>query len=136
MGMQRCEATGQRGGEAHSNHSNGTNEGIVLGQCTCGSVKRDAVPCEHMAAIVVSSRIGVLTQHNIMPFWWKRAPWQEQFPQEVTAECCANMEVIRADYEADDTNPYCPAWSAPTKSGHPAKGKCKQSRGSRGSRSI
>ena len=44
-------------------------KGSYFGQCTCGLPKRDAVPCEHMAAIVVSSRIGVLTQHNIMPFW-------------------------------------------------------------------
>jgi hypothetical protein len=36
-------------------------KGSYFGQCTCGLSKRDAVPCEHMAAIVVSSRIGVLT---------------------------------------------------------------------------
>ncbi len=63
-----------------------------------------------MAAIVVSSRIGVLTRNNIMPFWWKRAQWQEQFPREVTAECYANMEVIRANYEANDTIHYGPDW--------------------------
>jgi hypothetical protein len=39
-----------------------------------------------MAAIVVSSRIGVLTWNNIMPFWWKRVQWQEQFPRNVTPE--------------------------------------------------
>ena len=126
MGMQHYDATGQHGGEAYGTHSKGTDEGIILGQCTCGLVKRDAVPCEHMAVIVVSSRIGVLTGLNIMPFWWKRAQWQEHFPREVTAECYANMEVIRADYEADDTIHYCPAWrSAPNKSGRPAKGKRK-----------
>jgi len=65
-----------------------------------------------MAAIVVSSRIGVLTRNKIMPFWWKRAQWQEQFPREVTAQCFANMEVIRADHEADDTIRHCLAWSA------------------------
>jgi hypothetical protein len=62
-----------------------------------------------------------------MPFWWKRAQWQEQFPREVNAECDANMEVIRADFEADDTIRYCPAWSTPSKSGRPAKGKRKLS---------
>jgi hypothetical protein len=36
-------------------------KGLYFGQCTCGLVKLDAVPCEHMAAIVVSSHIGVLT---------------------------------------------------------------------------
>ncbi len=102
-------------------------KGSYFGQCTCGLAKRDAVPCEHMAALVVSSRIGVLTRHNIMPFWWKRAQWQEQFPREVTAECYANMEVVRADYEADDTIRYCPAWNAPNKAGCPPKGKRKLS---------
>jgi len=76
-----------------------------------------------MAVIVVSSCIGVLTRNNIMPFWWKRAQWQEQFPREVTAQCFANMEVIQASHEADDTIRYCPAWSAANKPGRPAKGK-------------
>jgi len=75
-----------------------------------------------MTAIVVSSRIGVLTRNNIMPFWWKRAQWQLQFPSDVTPECFANMEVIRADYKADDTIRCCPAWSAANKPGRPAKG--------------
>jgi hypothetical protein len=87
-------------------------KGSYFGQCTCGLTKRDAFPCEHMAEIVVSSRIGVLTRNNIMPFWWKRAQWQEQFPSDITPECFANMEVIRADYKPDDTIRYCPAWSA------------------------
>ncbi len=43
-------------------------KGSYFGQCTCGLSKRDAVPCEHMAAIVASSRIGVLTRNSIMPF--------------------------------------------------------------------
>jgi hypothetical protein len=37
------------------------------------------------------------------------------------------MEVVRADYEADDTIHYCPAWSTPNKAGRPPKGKCKLS---------
>ncbi len=102
-------------------------KGSYFGQCTCGLSKRVAVPCEHMAAIVVSSRIGVLTRNNIMPFWWKRAQWQEQFPCDVTPECFANMEVIRANYKADDTVRYCPAWSTANKPGRPAKGKRKLS---------
>jgi hypothetical protein len=62
-----------------------------------------------------------------MPFWWKRAQWQEQFPSDVTPECFANMEVIRANYKADDTIRYCPAWSSANKPGRPAKGKRKLS---------
>ena len=61
-----------------------------------------------------------------MPFWWKRAQWQEQFTREVTARCYANMEVIRANYKADDTIRYCPAWSPPNKAGRPAKGTRKR----------
>ncbi len=101
--------------------------GSYFGQCTCGLATRDAVPCEHMAAIVVSSRIGVLTRNNIMPFWWKRTQWQKQFPREVSAQCFANMEVIRDDHETDDTIRYCPAWSATNKPGRPTKGKRKLS---------
>ena len=125
--MQRYDVTGQRGGEAYGTHSKGTNKGIIHGQCTCGLVKRDAVPCEHMAAIVVSSHIGVLTRNNIMPFWWKRAQWQERFPREVTAQCFANMVVIWSDHKADDTIRYCLAWSTANKPRHPAKGKHKLS---------
>ena len=62
-----------------------------FGKCTCGLDKRDAIPCEHMAAVVVSSRIGVLTRYNIMPFWWKRVQWQEQFSRDVSAECHAKL---------------------------------------------
>ncbi len=62
-----------------------------------------------------------------MPFWWKRAQWQEQFPRDATRKSFANMEVIRADYKPDDTIRYCPAWSAANKPGRPAKGKRKLS---------
>jgi len=37
------------------------------------------------------------------------------------------MEIIRAEYKADDTIHYCPAWSAANKPGRPAKGKRKLS---------
>jgi hypothetical protein len=90
-------------------------------------VRRDAVLCEHMATVLCSSRIAGLTRLNIMPFWWTRKQWQEQFPQEVTSICYANMEVIRADYKADDFMRYCPSWSAPKKPGRPSKGKRKLS---------
>ena len=59
--------------------------GSFFGECTCGLVRHDAVPCEHMAAVACSSRIAGLTRLNIMPFWWTRKQWQQQLPQEVTA---------------------------------------------------
>jgi hypothetical protein len=53
--------------------------------------------------------------------------WQEQLGKDVLAECFANMELIRAEFQPDDKNCYCPAWSAPSKAGHPAKNKCRKS---------
>ena len=55
-----------------------------------------------MAAVVVSLCVPVLTQLNSMPFWWARSQWQVQFGKEVSAECFANMEVIRAEFTPDD----------------------------------
>jgi hypothetical protein len=101
--------------------------GPYFGKCTCGLVTRDAVPCEHMAAVVCSSRIAGLNRQNIMPFWWTTTQWQEQFPQEVKVRYYTNMEVIRANYEADDSMRYCPSWSAPNKAGRLSKGKRKLS---------
>jgi len=37
------------------------------------------------------------------------------------------MEVIRANYEADDSMYYCPSWSTPNKARRPSKGKRKLS---------
>jgi hypothetical protein len=68
-----------------------------------------------------------LNRQNIMPFWWTRTQWQEQIPQEVRAQFYTNMEVIRANYEADDSMRYCPSWSTPNKAGRPSKGKRKLS---------
>ncbi len=101
--------------------------GSYFGTCTCGLVMRDAVPCEHMAAVVCSSRIAGLNQQNIMPLWWTTTQWQEQFPQSVRAQFFTNMEVIRDTYKADDSMRYCPSWSAPNKAGCLSKGKCKLS---------
>jgi len=101
--------------------------GSYFGKCTCGLVMHDAVPCEHMAAVVCSSRMAGFNRQNIMPFWWTTTQWQEQFPPDVRAQFYTNMEVIRANYEADDSMHYCPSWSAPNKAGRPSKGKRKLS---------
>jgi hypothetical protein len=98
-------------------------KGLYFGRCTCGLAQHNAIPCEHMAAVVVSSRIPVLSQTNIMPFWWMCAQWQEPLGKDVLAECFANMKLIRAEFWPDDKNRYCPAWSASRKVGHPAKNK-------------
>jgi len=43
--------------------------GSYFGLCTCRVDRRDAVPCEHMAALAASSRVPGVTRHNIMPYW-------------------------------------------------------------------
>ena len=37
-------------------------------------------------------------------FWWMRAQWQVQFGKEISAECFANMEVIRVEFMLDEKN--------------------------------
>lgn len=91
--------------------------GSYFGTCTCGVVTRDAVPCEHMAAVVVSSRIPQLTRANIMPYWWRTDHWRLQFPQNVVAACHLSIETIREDGIANPNVMYCPAWSAPKMAG-------------------
>jgi hypothetical protein len=89
-----------------------------FGTCTCGVDTRDAVPCQHMAAVVVSCRIPQLTRINIMPYWWRVDHWRLQFPLEVVAECNVSMETIRDEVPTPNGNyRYCPSWSAPNKAG-------------------
>ncbi len=46
-------------------------DGSFFGTCTCGADKTDAIPCEHMAAVALSSRLRPqITPISIMPTWW------------------------------------------------------------------
>jgi hypothetical protein len=101
--------------------------GSYFGTCTCGVDTRDAVPCEHMAAVVVSSRIPQLTRANIMPYWWSTDQLRLQFPNDDVAACNLSIETIREDGIAKLNVMYCPAWSAPIKSGRPKKNKRRKS---------
>jgi hypothetical protein len=91
--------------------------GSYFGKCTCGVNTRDAVLCEHMAAIVVSSCIPQLTQGNIMPYWWQIDHWKKQFAKDVLEECNVSMETICEDGQPNDKIMYCPSWRAPNKAG-------------------
>ena len=71
--------------------------GLYLGKCMCRVDTRDAVPCEHMSAVVVSSRIPELTRENMMPYWWHTEHWKLQYPDDVTAQCNVSMETIQED---------------------------------------
>jgi hypothetical protein len=101
--------------------------GSYFGKCTCGLDTRDAVPCEHMAAVVVSSPIPLLTRENIMPYWWRTDHWKKQFPKEISAECNVTMETICDNAQPDQKIMYCPSWSAPNKAGRPKKNERKKS---------
>ena len=101
--------------------------GSYFGECSCGVDKRDGVPCDHMAAIVKSARVPVLTIYNIMPYWWTRKTWQLQFPLEEEPVCNVRLEQIKATRNKDIFLRYCPSWSAPNKAGRPKKGERRKS---------
>ena len=64
--------------------------GSYFGTCTCGADKVDAIPCDHMAAIALSSRLRPhITPMSIMPYWWLREHWQRQFPEQ---RCMQNAQ--------------------------------------------
>ncbi len=101
--------------------------GSFFGTCTCGVDKRDSIPCEHMAALVVSSRIPDITGHNIMPYWWTTDQWKRQFPLNTVANCNTNMAVTHDDHEPSRNYRYCPDRSAPNKAGRPKKNERRKS---------
>jgi hypothetical protein len=89
---------------------------------------RNAVPCQHMAAMVMSCYIPELTQNNIMLYWWQLDHWRLQFPLEIVAECNVSMETIRVEVLTPNGNYcYCPSWSAPNKAGQPKKNERRKS---------
>ena len=102
-------------------------KGSYFGHCSCGVDMRDAVLCEHMAAIVTSTRIPVLTRTNIMPHWWTCNTWQLQFPIEEEPVCNVNLAEIKSSKNHNNFIRYCPLWSAPNKAGRPKKGERRKS---------
>ena len=78
--------------------------GSYFGKCTCGVDTRDGVPCEHMAALVISSHIPNLTRDKIMPYWWRTDHWQLQFQKDVTVDCNISIETIREDGKPNSNN--------------------------------
>ena len=99
--------------------------GSHFGRCTCGVDRQDSAPCEHMAAVAASSRLPGVTRHNVMPYWWTRAHWRMQIPQEALGVTNVSMSSIIADKEPDHNLCYCPNWTANQISGRPKKDKRK-----------
>ena len=85
----------------------------------------DAVPCEHMAAIALSSLIGShIAPINVMPVWWKRKQWRVQFPLDVYADANITIKSVNPDHCLC----LCPEWTAGGKSGRPKNGERVKSR--------
>jgi hypothetical protein len=103
-------------------------DGSLFDTCTCGADKTDAVPCEHMAAVALSSRLRPqITPISIMPAWWGREQWRKQFPSNVYCDGNTTMKSIKDGKIPDVTLRYCPDWTAPNKSGHPKKAERRKS---------
>ena len=70
--------------------------GSYFGRCTCGANLTDTVPCEHMAAIALSAVIHPqITPMNVMPIWWKRKQWREQFLLDVYAKANITIKSVK-----------------------------------------
>jgi hypothetical protein len=119
----------------HRNNVTGAHEQIVrlpkvpvngsyFGTCTCGADQMNGVPCEHMAAIALSSIIRPqITLMNIMPVWWKRSQLRVQFPLDVYADAKLTIKTIKEGRIPDHRLRLCPDWTAANKSGRPKKGE-------------
>jgi hypothetical protein len=102
--------------------------GSFFGTCTCGADKTDAIPCEHMAAIALSSCLHPqITFIFIMPTWWGREQWRKQFPSDVYCDGSTTMKSIKDGKILDVTLRYCPDRTAPNKSGLPKKAERRKS---------
>jgi hypothetical protein len=96
--------------------------GSFFGTCTCGADKTDAVPCEHIAAVALSSCLRPhITPISIMLTWWGREQWCKQFPSDLYCDGSMTMKSIKDGKIPDVTLCYCPDWTAPNKSGYPKK---------------
>ncbi|MFM6174888.1 MAG: SWIM zinc finger family protein, partial [Sphaerospermopsis kisseleviana] len=98
-----------------------------FGRCTCGVDRLDSAPCEHMAAVAASSRLEGVTRYNVMPYWWTRAHWRKQFPQQALGATNVSMSSIISDHGPNKDLRYCPDWTAVNKTGRPKKDKRKPS---------
>jgi hypothetical protein len=102
--------------------------GSFFGTCTCGADKTDAVPCEYMAAIAISSCLRPqITPISIMLTWWGREQWHKQFPSDLYCDGSTTMKSIKDGKFTDVTLPYCPDWTALNKSGHLEKAERRKS---------
>jgi hypothetical protein len=94
--------------------------GSRFGSCTCGFDRKEGIPCDHMVAIVKSGRMGRFSMVELMPFWYTRAQWKLQFPNEFVYRTDFSWDKIRESTPVENMK-YCPTWVAPGKKGRPKK---------------
>jgi hypothetical protein len=56
-----------------------------------------------------------------MPYWFRKAQWCLQFPEEVTCATHITLMSIKTNSSPTDHLKYCPAWTAGKKKGCPKK---------------
>ena len=62
-----------------------------------------------MAAIALSAVIRPLfTLMNVLPIWWKRTQWREQFPLDVYAEANITIKSVKEGQIPDFSLRVCP----------------------------
>ncbi len=78
-----------------------------------------------MVAIVKVGAIATLTRVAIMPYWFTKAQWRLQFPEEVTCATHITLTSIKTNSTPTDHLKYCLAWTAGQKKGRPKKQQCR-----------
>ncbi len=101
-----------KGGQIH---------GSQFGTCSCGYPKKEGMLCNHMVAIVKVGAIATLTRVEIMPYWFTKAQWHLQFPEEVTCGTHITLTSIKTNSRPTDHLKYCPGWTVRQKKGCPKK---------------
>jgi len=99
----------------------GQVHGSRFGSCTCGSHKKEGCPCNHMVAVVKSGAIPLMTNVELMPYWYTRDQWQLQFPKDVVFRFDCTWKKIKEESNFDENVHHCPAWAAGGKKGRPKK---------------
>ncbi len=94
----------------------------MFGGCSCGIPYTGGIPCNHMVAVVKSSRIEGLTATNSIPVWWTTECRCNQYPADTNETCHFDMDTLRSTLEDADMR-YCPPYAAPRKAGRPKNNK-------------
>jgi len=97
------------------------DHGSKFGSCTCSFPRKEAIPCDHMVAIVKQGAVPSITRVELMPFWYTRAQWQLQYSKDVVYKLDITWANIKKSASPDILIKYCPSWAAAKKKGPPKK---------------